>query len=193
MLDHHQPVGPRVGQRQQHRMSLAQEQPAAGPEQVGDHLGPAVDVGQPAQRPDAGEDQVVAARAEDLDGVVDVGDVEVDVGAALAARSRATVIAGAEKSSPDIRAPSRLSETVSVPMWHCRWTPRRPEMSPSRGRSKRTTSERWFGSLAKRSRPYSGDAAWAGARSSHISRLTSELTGSAWQNRAPGDYGPVHP
>jgi len=31
-------------------------------------------------------------------------------------------------------APSRDSESVSVPMWHCRCTPRRPEMSPSRGR-----------------------------------------------------------
>ena len=50
-------------------MSLAQEQPAAGPEELADHLGPAVDVGQPAQGPDAGEDQVVAAGAQDVDGV----------------------------------------------------------------------------------------------------------------------------
>ena len=32
-----------------------------------------------------------------------------------------------------MRAPSRASETVSVPMWHCRCTASRPAMSPSRG------------------------------------------------------------
>ncbi|HEX3490142.1 MAG TPA: hypothetical protein VHU92_12385 [Streptosporangiaceae bacterium] len=42
-------------------------------------------------------------------------------------------------------APSRASEMVSVPMWHCRCTPRRPSMSPSSGRSKRTTSLRYVG------------------------------------------------
>ena len=57
-----------------------------------------------------------------------------------------------EKSSPVIRAPSRASEIVSVPMWHWRWTPSRPRTSPSSGRSKRTTSLRWAGSERNRSR-----------------------------------------
>ena len=39
-------------------------------------------------------------------------------------------------------APRRCRDTVSVPIWHCRWTPASPEMSPSRGTSKRTTSLR---------------------------------------------------
>ena len=41
---------------------------------------------------------------------------------AAAARRRASASAGADRSSPVTRAPSRPSETVSVPMWHCRWT-----------------------------------------------------------------------
>ena len=48
-------------------------------------------------------------------------------------------------------APRRASEMVSVPMWHCRCTPRSPLMSPSSGRSNRTTSLRKAGSLANRS------------------------------------------
>jgi hypothetical protein len=81
MLDHHQTIGPRGGQRQEHGMTLAEEQPAAGTEQVTDHLGPLSDVRQPAERPDAGEDEVVAARAKHGGCVVDVGNVEVDLGA----------------------------------------------------------------------------------------------------------------
>ena len=47
-------------------------------------------------------------------------------------------------------APSRASETVSVPMWHCRCTASRPRMSPRRGRSNVTTSLRNAGSSVKR-------------------------------------------
>ena len=39
-----------------------------------------------------------------------------------------------------MRAPSRASETVSVPMWHCRCTPSRPRDVAEPRRSKRTTS-----------------------------------------------------
>ena len=56
------------------------------------------------------------------------------------------------KSSPVIRAPSLDSEIVSVPMWHCRWTPRSPCTSPSSGWSNVTTSDRYAGSLRNSSR-----------------------------------------
>ena len=44
-----------------------------------------------------------------------------------AASARPCSRAGGLKSSPVIRAPSRDSEIVSVPMWHWRWTPRSPD------------------------------------------------------------------
>ena len=53
-------------------------------------------------------------------------------------------------TSPVIDAPSRASDTVSVPMWHCRCTPRNPAMSPSSGRSNLTTSLMNEGSDTKR-------------------------------------------
>ena len=59
---------------------------------------------------------------------------------------RAISSAGAEKSRPVIRAPRRDRESVSVPIWHCRWTPRAPETSPSSGWSKVTTPLRCVGS-----------------------------------------------
>ena len=92
---------------------------------------------------------------------------------ARSASDRATASDADEKSSPVIVAPSRESETVSVPMWHCRWMPRNPPMSPSRGTSNRTTSLMNAGSRSNRSSPYSADAAWSGARSSQFARLTS--------------------
>ncbi len=63
---------------------------------------------------------------------------------------RAAATAAPEKSRPVMEAPSRASEIVSVPMWHCRCTPRSPETSPSRGRSNRTTSLMKSGSARKR-------------------------------------------
>ena len=69
-------------QRVQHGMPVAHEQPATGPQQVGDGLRPAADVGDPAQRTDPGVDEVEALPAERLDGAVhvrlDVVDVEAD-------------------------------------------------------------------------------------------------------------------
>jgi hypothetical protein len=67
---------------------------------------------------------------------------------APAAIARAWATDADEKSRPVIVAPSRASEIVSVPMWHCRCTPRRPSTSPRRGRSKRTTSLMCVGSAA---------------------------------------------
>jgi hypothetical protein len=61
-------------------VALAQEKPTAGPQQPGHGPGPPADVGQPAQRADAGEHQVEHAGPQRVDGVVDVGADEVDVG-----------------------------------------------------------------------------------------------------------------
>ena len=72
-----------------------------------------------------------------------------------------------------MRAPSRASDTVSVPMWHCRWTPSSPETSPRRGTSNRTTRLRNPGSSVNRATEYPGEATWAGTRSSQLARLTS--------------------
>ncbi len=67
------------------------------------------------------------------------------------ASARACLIAGPEKSTPVIDAPSLASEIVSVPMWHCRCTPRSPLMSLSQDRSNRTTSLRNAGSAMNES------------------------------------------
>ena len=59
-------------------MTFANEQAAAGAEEPGHDTGPAADVGQPAQRADAGEDEVVAAGLQHRERVVDVGLDELD-------------------------------------------------------------------------------------------------------------------
>ena len=62
-------------------MALAHEEAAARSQKIRDDAPPPADVGQPAQRPDAGEDEVEALRAEHVDRGVDVRLDELDVGA----------------------------------------------------------------------------------------------------------------
>ena len=78
---HQQVVLARVVQRPQHRVALTQEQPPAGPQQVSDHLGPAADVRQPAQRADTGEHQVKSPAPEHLGGRIDLSLHEPGIGA----------------------------------------------------------------------------------------------------------------
>jgi hypothetical protein len=60
-------------------VGLAQEQPPARSEQARHDTGPAPDVGQPADRADAGVDDVETRLAKDLDGGVHVALHELDV------------------------------------------------------------------------------------------------------------------
>jgi hypothetical protein len=56
-----------------------------------------------------------------------------------AASDEAADMAGTEKSSPLTTAPRLAHDSVSSPMWHCRWTSERPATEPtsdtSNGRS----------------------------------------------------------
>ena len=80
VLDHEQPVVPRIAHRLEHRMAFPDEQPPTRPEQ-GRHDGrPPADVGEPVQRPDPGVDEVEALAAEHVRRGVDVGQDELDVG-----------------------------------------------------------------------------------------------------------------
>ncbi len=72
-------------------------------------------------------------------------------GPCRAARSRPTASAPGEKSRPVTRAPRRASDTVSVPMWHCRCATSSPVRSPRWGASQTTTSLRRSGSFTSRS------------------------------------------
>ena len=69
-----------------------------GAEQAGDDAGPRAYGRQPAQRADAGEDQVVAARAQHLDRVVHLGLHEARVGARSPAASACAVATAAGRS-----------------------------------------------------------------------------------------------
>ena len=177
-----EPVRPIV-ERPENGVGLAHEEAPSGPEEPRHDIPPAVDVGQPAERADPREDEVEASLAEDADGRVDIGLDELHVGPGSSASRRASASEAGEKSRPVIRAPSRASEIVSVPMWHWRCTPSRPATSPSSGRSKRTTSLRWSASARNRSRPYPAEAACAGARSSQFARFTApwSVTRASWQ------------
>jgi len=62
-------------------MTLAHEQPATGAQQGGDHLGPAPDVRQPADRADAGVDQIATSHPECGDRLVHIAFDEPDRGA----------------------------------------------------------------------------------------------------------------
>ena len=126
------PVG--VGQRPEHWVPLAEEQPPAGREEVGHHAGPAPDVGDPAQGPDPGEDEVERAHARGRRRHCARRTPRTPPASHSARQvSGPALIAAGEKSSPVIRAPRRASEIVSVPMWHCRCTPRRPRYFPEPG------------------------------------------------------------
>ena len=124
MLHHEQSILAGVGQRPQHRVAVADVQPAARPQQIGDD-----------RRPSAG------CRAASRAHRRRCRRGRTDRRPACRRRSRprtrrrsrrlprpgparrASASAGGEMSRPVIRAPSRGSETVSVPMWHWRWTP----------------------------------------------------------------------
>ena len=69
-----------------------------------------------------------------------------------AASWRPTSSAGGEKSSPVIRAPRRASDSVSVPMWHCRWTASRPRDVAEARHVEADDAGQEVGSVRKRSR-----------------------------------------
>jgi hypothetical protein len=72
-----------VARNGQHRMALAQKQPPAGAEQVGDGLRPAIDTRNPTQRADSGEYQIELCRAQRGYRVVNIRFNEIDRGAGL--------------------------------------------------------------------------------------------------------------
>ena len=72
-----------IVERPEHRVALAHEEAAARPEQPRHDSPPAMDVGQPAERADAREDEVEPARAKDVDRGVEVGLHERDFRASL--------------------------------------------------------------------------------------------------------------
>ena len=78
-LDDNELVRAFITHRPQHRVALAHEKETSRLQQLGDHLGPASDVGQPAQCSDAGVDEVELPRAQRADGGVDVALHVVDV------------------------------------------------------------------------------------------------------------------
>jgi hypothetical protein len=73
------PVGDAIVDRPHHRVALAQEQPSARAQQAINDLGPATDVGEPAQRPDPGVRQVELAGREHVERAIEVGFDELDV------------------------------------------------------------------------------------------------------------------
>ena len=83
-------------------MRVPDEQPAARAQQRRDHAGPPVDVGQPAQRTDAGVDEVERRRIEHRGGVVHVGLDESDhgTGSHRPGRGHAAMALADEKSRP---------------------------------------------------------------------------------------------
>ena len=84
VTDRHGALRPgRVGHRPQHRVALADEQPTAWAQQGRHRLGPVADPRQPAQRPDAGIDQVEASGAKRGHRPVDRRLDIVDLGARL--------------------------------------------------------------------------------------------------------------
>lgn len=57
------------------------------------------------------------------------------------------------RSRPATReAPRRASESVSVPMWHCRWTAVLPARDGRRGRSNVRVGEREVGEAIREAR-----------------------------------------
>ena len=75
-----------------------------------------------------------------------VVDIAVHVrhrGAGLAASLRACSSDAGEKSAPVIAAPSRASESASVPMWHRTCTPRSPATHGRGRRTRRCCSADW--------------------------------------------------
>ena len=106
-----------------------------GRSRLGDDLGPAADVGQPAERADAGVDEIEALAAERIGRAVEIGLDEVDRRLPTAsARRRPCSSAGAEKSSAGHLA--RRAGRARPCRCRCgtAGAPRRgPSMSPSRG------------------------------------------------------------
>ena len=90
---------------------------------MGDDPRPAADVGQPAEHPTRGVDDVERP-VEDVGQVVQVRAHEARVREAELGRRAivASSTAAGEKSAPVTRAPSRAHDSVSIPKWHCRWS-----------------------------------------------------------------------
>src|SRR5262245_33515867 len=115
-------------------MRLGEVQKAARPQEIGDDLGPSVDVGQPANRAPADEYDIEAGRLRDRRRrVVKIGEDEINPGGQTQppANRRAAAIASVEKSKPTALAPRCANFRVSKPKWHCRCRTRLPATGPS--------------------------------------------------------------
>ncbi len=121
VLDGEDAIGPRVAERPEHGMALADEEPPARPQETRDDLGPACDVGQPAERADAREDEVEALAAERLGRAVEIGVDELDLCAdrlgeplRLRERGRREVESGHARAEPGER--HRVGADVTLQM-----------------------------------------------------------------------------
>ena len=71
-------IGYPLVDRPHRRVALAQEEPTTRGEQGGDDLGPAMDVRQPAERTDAGVDEVEGMAGQHVRGCIELGLDELD-------------------------------------------------------------------------------------------------------------------
>ena len=155
------------------RVPLGQIQPAPGFEEMGDHLGPAPHVRQPAERTPCHVDEIEgiarrrwrrARRRHRHDEARPRLPGPARLPAAGPHRRRAT-----EKSSPTTSAPRCASVRVSVPKWHCRCSTRRPSTGPSSASSMALSRPRPVAQRAADRRP--PQRMWIGTRSSQLARL----------------------
>ncbi len=101
-------------------------------------FGPFIDRWEPAEATNPGEYKIVAPGRDDLEGGVHIrmhkSRLTATTALSLGCEVSALCNASLEKSSPVTEAaPSRASERVSVPMWHCRWMQSRPVYVAQKG------------------------------------------------------------
>ena len=132
-----------IVERPEHRVALAHEEAAAGPEQPRHDLPPALDVGQPAERADPREDEVEPPCAEDVDRGVEVGLDE------LRRRSRSPPRADAPPRARRARSRARSSAPRAARARSC---PSRCGTGGARLRGRR----RHRGAAGRSARPRSG-------------------------------------
>ena len=73
-----QSVEPRVAEHVQRGMSVANEEPTAGLEEIRDHLRPAPCIGEPAKRADAGVDEVESGGTERINRAIHIALDKLD-------------------------------------------------------------------------------------------------------------------
>ena len=176
-------------------MPLAHEQPPARLQQRVDDGRPAIDARQPADRTDARVDEVEPPAAERARRRRTARTRRTRARRRSPPRGSAPARAREARSrGRSCCAPSRASESVSVPMWHCRWTPRSPAMSPRRGRSKRTTPLRKLGSSRNRCDRVVGRGDVRGDALIPVGAVDGAIVGHRAQSRIPSrDPKPARP